>query len=38
MPNRLPPIKEYSVRTPTIQRSPTRHRTPSPVNTGVRFK
>lgn len=32
LPNRLPPIKEYTVR------SPSRHRTPSPVNSGVRFK
>ncbi|KAL7051188.1 hypothetical protein ACKWTF_004377 [Chironomus riparius] len=31
LPNRLPPIKEYAVR------SPSRHRTPSPVNS-VRFK
>ncbi|XP_055619706.1 ensconsin [Toxorhynchites rutilus septentrionalis] len=30
MPNRLPPIIEF--------KSPTRHRTPSPVNPGARFK
>lgn len=32
LPNRLPPIKEYSTR------SPSKHRTPSPVHQGVKFK
>lgn len=36
LPNRLPPIKEYTARSP--KKSPSRHRTPSPVNSGVRFK
>lgn len=37
LPNRLPPIKEYTTRSPS-RKSPSRHRTPSPVNSGVRFK
>ncbi|CAO1310987.1 unnamed protein product [Diamesa tonsa] len=34
----LPTITEYSVRSPVREKEKTRHRTPSPVNTGVRFK